>query len=572
MNKILLFLFIFLPIIVIAQPGNDECNSATVVPVSPNTGSEYWTEGTFESATASPEDSVCTGIANDDIWFRFTATANKHKMSFFGALPSNSKTFVIYENSCGGSTISCDTFSQYGYRMLSGLTPGEEYYIRFYSTSGIPSSSGMMICITAASEPMEISSAYSTPEELVQEMLMEFDPEYISVTNVATTSGNNFGDENGVAGYTSSNDPLFDFPSNFGIMLSTGNAEDAVGHNALSLGAGTNAWPGDADLEEILGPGDTGGFVNASSLEFDFLSTLPASILSEWRFDYIFASEDYGPGQCGPSDAFAIIVTNLNTGDKMNIATIPDTAIPVTTNTIRDNAYNAACPSENSDHFGSYYSTDDAFAIRNFNGCTKLLSAGFPIESGTPYHLKFVIADRGDTLHDSALFIAGGINIGVPALQAPTAVSPQQFTEGETLADIEIEGENVQWYTSATSSEPLPMDTPLQDGVIYYASQTVNGIESIERTPVEVFYTLRDNDHLFSNLSYYPNPVNDILVLSNNSTIDSVLVYNIVGQTVLQKEVNDTTASLDLSGSAPGVYFVKIVSGKAERTIKVIKK
>ena len=557
--------------IVIAQPANDECSNATVVPVSQNYDWGSWTEGTFESATGSPEDPECTGIANDDIWFHFTATANRHKMSFSGALPSNSKTYVIYENSCGGSVISCDTFSQYGYHMLSGLTPGEEYYIRFYSTSGIPSSGGMMICITAASEPMEISTAYSTPEELVQEMLMDFDPEYIAVTNVATTSGNNFGEVNGVAGYTSSNDPLFDFPSSFGIMLSTGNAEDAAGHNALSLGSGTNAWPGDADLEEILGPGDPGGFVNASSLEFDFLSTLPASILSEWRFDYIFASEDYGSGQCGPSDAFAIMVTNLNTGAKVNIATIPGTAIPVNTNTIRDNAYNASCPSENSDHFDAYYSTDDAFAIHNFNGCTKLMSAGFPIESGTPYHIKFVIADRGDTLHDSALFIAGGINIAVPVLQAPAAVSPQQFTEGETLANIEVEGEDLQWYTSATSSEALPMDTPLQDGVTYYASQTVNGMESLERTPVEVFYILGDNDLLFSNLSYYPNPVSDILVLSNNSTIDSALVCNIVGQAVLQKEVNDTTASLDVSGLARGVYFVRITSGKAERTIKIIK-
>lgn len=70
---------------------------------------------------------------------------------------------------------------------------------------------------------------------------------------------------------------------------------------------------------------------------------------------------------------------------------------------------------------------------------------------------------------------------------------------------------------------------------------------------------------------YFPNPAKDQLTIVNGSRIDSVSVYNIVGQEVLAKSVNETVAHLNLSALATGTYLVKATSGDAVKTFKILK-
>ena len=70
----------------------------------------------------------------------------------------------------------------------------------------------------------------------------------------------------------------------------------------------------------------------------------------------------------------------------------------------------------------------------------------------------------------------------------PTATSPQPFCiqQNATLNDIAITtGQNIKWYDQLTAGTLLSNTTPLQNGISYYASQTINGCES-ERIPVIV--------------------------------------------------------------------------------------
>lgn len=63
----------------------------------------------------------------------------------------------------------------------------------------------------------------------------------------------------------------------------------------------------------------------------------------------------------------------------------------------------------------------------------------------------------------------------------------QQFCiqDNATIAAIPITGQNITWYDAASNGTVLPASTVLQDGVTYYASQTINGCES-ETIPVTV--------------------------------------------------------------------------------------
>ena len=165
------------------------------------------------------------------------------------------------------------------------------------------------------------------------------------------------------------------------------------------------------------------------------------------------------------------------------------------------------------------------------------------------------------------------------AVPAPVAESIQILSEGATLADIEIEGENILWYDNdgtvppppTGNDTPLPLSTPIVSGVTYYASQTIDGVESQNRTPVTVTLTLDIEENIFTNLTYYPNPVNDILNISSNDIIENAVVTNMLGQEVMSKDINSTSPTINLSGLGKGVYFVKLKAGSKEKTLKIVK-
>lgn len=73
----------------------------------------------------------------------------------------------------------------------------------------------------------------------------------------------------------------------------------------------------------------------------------------------------------------------------------------------------------------------------------------------------------------------------VSSIPKPIINSPQNFCilQNRTISNIAITGENIKWYDAQTSGNQLPNTTALQNGIIYYASQTINGCES-DRIPV----------------------------------------------------------------------------------------
>ncbi|WP_144892802.1 DUF7948 domain-containing protein [Flavobacterium tiangeerense] len=73
----------------------------------------------------------------------------------------------------------------------------------------------------------------------------------------------------------------------------------------------------------------------------------------------------------------------------------------------------------------------------------------------------------------------------INAQPLPVSNSPQTFCiqQNATLNSIAITGQNVKWYDALINGNILDNSTSLQNGITYYASQTLNGCES-ERTAV----------------------------------------------------------------------------------------
>lgn len=144
-----------------------------------------------------------------------------------------------------------------------------------------------------------------------------------------------------------------------------------------------------------------------------------------------------------------------------------------------------------------------------------------------------------------------------------------------TIEDIEITATGtVTWYATEEDAEDgensLAAGTVLTDGSTYYATQTIDDCESLG-FGVTVDVTLGNNEFSAASFRYHPNPVNDILTLSYDNNISAIEVYNIVGQKVIAKTVNQTLAQVDMSQLAAGTYMVKVMSDTASKTIKVVK-
>lgn len=252
------------------------------------------------------------------------------------------------------------------------------------------------------------TSTYTVPQ-LVNNILIN--SPCLNATNISWRTGTNFGSTNGI-GYFQNTNP--NFPIQSGVILSTGNAMNSPGPNLTTLNNGSMAWTGDAQLEAtLLASGVTMNSINATVLEFNF-----TPISSHFDFDFLFASEEYGNFQCQFSDAFAFLLTNLNTGVTTNLAVVPGTSNPISVVTIRDFLYNSTCPSVNPTYFGSFNGgTSGPTAPINFNGQTVLMNAASVLIPGTPYKIKLVIADRGDFQSDSAIFLSSNsFNIGQDVL------------------------------------------------------------------------------------------------------------------------------------------------------------
>jgi guanyl-specific ribonuclease Sa len=172
------------------------------------------------------------------------------------------------------------------------------------------------------------------------------------------------------------------------------------------------------------------------------------------------------------------------------------------------------------------------------------------------------------------------INTPAPLVNGNNAIT-QSFTEGQTLGDLKIAGENIKWYSNATpitgklkkaNETPLPLSTVLTDGTTYYASQTINGIESTERLAVTAkLGSLGTADLVIKDFTYYPNPVKNIFTISNTSIIDEVSLISIKGETLLTMKINSLHYEIDLSNFSKGVYFLKVKAEGTEKTVKLIK-
>jgi hypothetical protein len=83
-----------------------------------------------------------------------------------------------------------------------------------------------------------------------------------------------------------------------------------------------------------------------------------------------------------------------------------------------------------------------------------------------------------------------------PSPSAPTGIASQIFCSATVpkVVDLLATGTATQWYAASSGGSPLQTTTALTDNTHYYATQTINGCESLTRLDVTATVTTTPND------------------------------------------------------------------------------
>ena len=218
----------------------------------------------------------------------------------------------------------------------------------------------------------------------------------------------------------------------------------------------------------------------------------------------------------------------------------------------------------------SYQWYVDTDLIPEATGANHIVNTAASTENARSYRIYVTRNDAGCHTFSSQFMVYQ--SNGTPP---PLADRFQTFPSGATLADIVISGAGIHWYSSAQNRNnlltELPLTTVLVDGMTYYASQTVNGSESVERLPVTVQLALETDDNDLISVNYFPNPVTNSLMIQASKTIDSISVFNILGQVLKTSNHNQTEVIENMGEFSAGTYFIRVSSGSIREVIKVVK-
>ncbi len=201
-----------------------------------------------------------------------------------------------------------------------------------------------------------------------------------------------------------------------GVLLTTGHANYCKGPNQSANKGFASGTPGDPELNKFT----TGFTFDAAVLEFDFITNA-----ENLEFNYVFASEEYLEYVGSKfNDVFGFFISGPNS-EKINIARLPDTGIPITINNVNhlfnsdyfvNNAYEDPVheyiydPRKQRLVKNKEFNRDPEIPTYNiqFDGFTVVLTAKYKVIPNEIYHIKIAIADVSDGILDSGVFLEAG--------------------------------------------------------------------------------------------------------------------------------------------------------------------
>ena len=343
----------------------------------------------------------------------------------------------------------------------------------------------------------------------------------VTITNVVMNC------PNGAAGTfhsTNSNLGLVD-----GIVLTTGSDTMVKGPNTSSGMGYDLASHGDTSLNSLAGATTH----DACALEFD-MNVLSDSV----EFRYVFGSEEYLEWvSSNYNDAFAFYITGPGIVGQQNIALIPGTNTPVTIHNVNTTT-NSQYYINNGTGNNAPYNASNTYI--QYDGFTTVLTAKKKgLQPCQTYHLKLVVADAGDGVYDSGVFLeANSLTSNAVTLDTAYTSAPNESNavEGCVQGIIRFHLQNavtyptiVHYHIGGTATNGVDYTT-IPDSIIIPAGDTLanliifpiadNLVEGIENVTIQLFTSCSNSSYTSSTLF-----ISDSLSLNIQAGVDQSICY-----------------------------------------------
>ena len=140
-----------------------------------------------------------------------------------------------------------------------------------------------------------------------------------------------------------------------------------------------------------------------------------------------------------------------------------------------------------------------------------------------------------------------------------STVTKRIWENGEacvSVVELRINGGGHDWPGS-TGNMDINSNNEIWDFVSQYS---INGL--IEECSLSV------NIENQLEFSYYPNPIENLLKINNQSNVESIIIFDLTGKAVYESKLVNGYNIFDISVFKPGLYNVKI----GAKTFKILKK
>lgn len=323
------------------------------------------------------------------------------------------------------------------------------------------------------------------------------------------------------------------------------------------------------DTAVIYNPSDSSCYVCVDTLivnEYWICDSLqiPGSDTCIWFYDtltqycYWLAGPD-----CSPFDTIYYPGYWYYSPGGTNIAQIPNTNLPVTINTLNQN------------QFSQYFYDNDQGLTIQYDGFTTPLWAKAVVTPGETYKIRIAVADAGDQIYDSGVFI------GIESLGGDSLLEVEPaFVVSNSTTNTNVKFTNhTLWATSwfwdfgdgATSNERFPEHTYAQPG-LYTVKLTAKNWCSSETITQEVAAGITaTGDVLAKPFRLLPNPTVDGRVrldLAAGENAD-VQLATLDGRLLFSGNLQDN-AVIDLNAYGKGLYLLQVVDGGKVYTERVV--
>ncbi len=366
-----------------------------------------------------------------------------------------------------------------------------------------------------------------------------------------------------------------------GVFLTSGAGFVIPGPNSECNAGYNNGMGGDPILTTMAGTST----YDAAVLQFDF-----AAQTDTFSINYVFGSEEYNEYVNSTyNDVFAILIFGPKPAGgfytNVNIATIPDNPeMDILINNVNNGwAFCGDVPTGPCTNC-EYYKDNTSGVYLEYDGLTTPLTASIPVIPNEFYHLKIAIADAGDHVFDSGLFLEGEYYLGFQYFGFLMENNPALTEDVEGIISDSTVLLSVPYGTDVTD---LIATFDVQEGIEVYVGDSLqqSGVTHNDFTePVTYYISAKDGKNwtvtvdfytdiasaLFSEVNIHPNPASGKFRISNIDKCN-VKIRNSVG--VIVKDYGIANRSqLIVRDLLPGFYFVELEKDGAVGTMKVVVK